>query len=152
MACIDYDLMSMYDYHQTTWHNQDTTFPDIPPTLDPQRPPQLNVNNVSCHTARCCVCGADDDAADAAIDSGGGGATDYSDPDGYDSDDRSDRGEAAVDGDEGAEGHLIEVGDFGLIPLGLIHATLARHSRCTCHHGILPSKIPSPSPLRLRTY
>jgi len=50
-----------------------------------------------------------------------------------------------VNGEEGAREYLIEVGDFGLISLGLIHRALARHQRCTCHWGILPELDDYPS-------
>lgn len=44
----------------------------------------------------------------------------------------------SVDGDEGPGDHLIEVGDFGMVPLRAIWSSLARHRRCTCHGGVLP--------------
>lgn len=120
--------------------------------IDPNRPPQLNPDNMSCHCVCDCIRGTPEN--DGVL------------PDAptvdFDNDDiasitTSDYDEQNIAGDEGIEDHLIEVGDSGYIPIKTIHLALARHDRCTCHHGIgaltsaddypftaLPSRAESP--------
>lgn len=113
--------------------------PDIPVTVD-RRAPQLNEANEGCHCS--CPCARGDVSGDANH-AGGDVGTSVDMNEGLNddyhvarSDASSEYGDEAVKHDEGVEEHLIEVGDFGYIPIGQIMRSLAQHNRCTCHHGI----------------
>lgn len=112
---------------------------EIPATPD-LRAPQFNEANRSCHCGCGCACGAGD-GNDAGGDAGSAMDMNREMSQAFEeanSETSSTYGDETAKADEGTEPHLIEVGDFGLIPLELIHRTLAKHSRCTCHHGLLP--------------
>ncbi|KAF2172499.1 hypothetical protein M409DRAFT_17733 [Zasmidium cellare ATCC 36951] len=113
--------------------------PDMPATVD-RRAPQLNEANDSSHCSCPCARGAaNGDGNEAGGDVGAAMDLNRTLNGEYEvaaSDTSSDYGDEATKHDEGVEEHLIEVGDFGLIPLNQIMRSLAQHHRCTCHHGI----------------
>lgn len=130
------------DMHYEHEHRQPLV--EVPPMVGPERPPVRNDDN-ACPCASCpCPC-AKSSGGGGGGDGGGGVGACYSgvisaEPGQEEPVHRasSEAGDSVNDGDEGTEDHLIEVGDFGYISLSLIHRSLAKHARCTCH-GILPS-------------
>ncbi|KAK5127194.1 hypothetical protein LTR85_008556 [Meristemomyces frigidus] len=122
-------------------HYENNESPDVPATVD-RRPPQLNSVVSRCRIG--CACAASRGGGEGGSDGGGlvaGICSMHSTS--ADDDDRSDFG-GSVNGDEGAAGHKIEVGDFGLVGLKEIYTALARHQRCTCHGGVLPDETDYP--------
>lgn len=112
---------------------------EIPPNRNSQQPPNLNMT-VPGHGRRCeggqDIGEGDDGNSDSDREgspSGQEGGTIECDM----ADDASLDEVRSVNGDEGAEDHLIEVGDLGLVPIRTIMMSLARHGRCTCH-GVIP--------------
>lgn len=111
----------------------------IPPTVDPERPPQRNDDNKTFHCGCSCSRGASNEVADQADLSTKQAQVVSQEPNEQILDDASsDYGDQPVNGEEGAESHSIEVGDFGLIPIDVIQRSLARHFRCPCLTGIIP--------------
>ncbi|KAF7197059.1 hypothetical protein HII31_01484 [Pseudocercospora fuligena] len=123
-------------------HPQDM-IPEIPVTIDRHRPPVRNDDNAYRCACRCgCQCNCGCTCARAAIEDNVAEAvtsqsliiqqTHYR---------SSENGDGYVHSPEGAEDHLIEVGDFGHIPEKEILRALSRHGRLPyTHHGILPSE------------
>lgn len=106
--------------------------PDIPATVD-RRAPQLNEANSSCHCNCPCARGtANGEQTPANVSA----SLDVKQEDAQ-SDTSSTYGDEANNHDEGAEPHLIEIGDLGYTPIDQIYRSLARHNRCTCHCGLL---------------
>jgi len=115
---------------------------EIPPFVNGNQPPNLNTT-VSGHGSGC--------EHGHNIGEGDGGDSD-SEGDrnviariGYERGEANDGrrdipvdGTESIDGDEGAEDHLIEVGDLGMVPIRSVLRSLARHRRCICDSGALP--------------
>ncbi|CAK4032833.1 Hypothetical predicted protein [Lecanosticta acicola] len=120
--------MNNLSYDSTRPYDQANGIAEIPPSVDPSRPPQRNDDNQSCHCGCPCSKAA---AAKEDVDEGipvQMAASQRS----FDSDASTLCSDAEIDGDEGAPEHLIEVGDFGFHSPAAIHRTLARQRRCTC--------------------
>lgn len=129
---------------------------------DPDRPPQLNedyfINNSATHDRSHGL-------AETHSAAHQGPLIDPQDDD-VASTTSSDYIKEPISSDEGPEDHLIEnhlihVGDIGYIPFHTIFQALAKHDRCTCHHGFgipsstddypfttLPSRMGSRAPTR----
>ena len=116
--------------------------PDIPPQRMSHQPPNLNLT-VPGH-GRSCEGGqnigeGDDGSSDSAGEAAAHGRNDGVHAEFEFADDASIGAERSVNGDEGPEDHLIEVGDLGMVPIRTVMRSLARHGRCTCHSGVIPS-------------
>ena len=121
-----------------TDHDMGEHQPDIPPRRLSNQPPNLNLA-VRGHG------GSPDGGQNIGEGDEGGSESDGDShmQDGsvmdYDLvDDESLDENRSVNGDEGLEDHLIEVGDLGMIPIRTVMISLARHRRCTCHAGVIP--------------
>ena len=112
---------------------------EIPPTPNSTQPPNLNptVRGHGCG----CECTQNIGEGDSASSSSNDGRTSCHQT--ADSEEESDfddnmlvDDDHSINGDEGPEEHLIEVGDLGMLPVRMIRSSLARHRRCTCLWGL----------------